>query len=104
MPSSSARQGFAAGPMPQRVLAALLARQRTLTLYALGMLLLMVPTLALMAADERALREVGVWHKPLKFMASTALFALSTAWFMGRLPAGARSSPVSRAVSPADGD
>ena len=53
---------------------------------------------ALMAADERALREVGVWHKPLKFMASTALFALSTAWFMGRLPAGARSSPVSRAL------
>lgn len=98
MPSSSVHPEHAATSMPMGVLAELLARQRTLTVYALGMLLLMVPTLALMAVDERAIREVGVWSKPLKFMASTALFALSTAWFMGLLPARVRSSPVSRGL------
>ena len=30
--------------------------------------------------DERTLREVGVWIKPMKFMAATALFAWTTVW------------------------
>lgn len=30
--------------------------------------------------DTRTLREVGVWVKPLKFMAATALFAWTTVW------------------------
>lgn len=98
MPSFSAPWGLAGAPTPARVIAELMGRQRILTTYALGMLLLMVPTLALMAVDERTIREVGVWSKPLKFMGSTALFALSTAWFMGLLPVCARSSRVSRAL------
>lgn len=30
--------------------------------------------------DARTLREVGIWVKPLKFMAATALFAWTTVW------------------------
>lgn len=30
--------------------------------------------------DVRTLREVGVWIKPMKFMAATALFAWTTVW------------------------
>ena len=30
--------------------------------------------------DERTLREVGIWVKPMKFMAATALFAWTTVW------------------------
>ena len=30
--------------------------------------------------DERTLRDVGVWVKPMKFMAATALFAWTTVW------------------------
>ncbi len=32
------------------------------------------------ADDVRTLREVGVWVKPMKFMAATALFAWTTVW------------------------
>jgi hypothetical protein len=31
-------------------------------------------------ADARIIREVGVWIKPMKFMAATALFAWTTVW------------------------
>ena len=31
-------------------------------------------------SDVRTLREVGIWVKPMKFMAATALFAWSTVW------------------------
>jgi len=31
-------------------------------------------------ADTRTLRDVGVWIKPMKFMAATALFAWTTVW------------------------
>jgi hypothetical protein len=30
--------------------------------------------------DLRTIREVGIWGKPMKFMAATALFAWSTVW------------------------
>ena len=30
--------------------------------------------------DLRTLRDVGVWVKPMKFMAATALFAWTTVW------------------------
>lgn len=70
----------------------LLARHRTLTLYGFGMLLVMLPALVAMGFDDRLIRGVGVWEKPLKFMASTALFSLSAAWFVGLLPVAQRSS------------
>ncbi len=70
----------------------LMARQPTLTRFAWFMLLLAVPTFALLLLDERTLREVAVWAKPLKFMLSTVLFAACTAWFIGLLPAEQRRS------------
>lgn len=70
----------------------LLAREKTLTIYGLAMLLLMVPTLIALGLDDRVIRGVGVWDKPLKFMASTAIFSLSAAWFIGLLPKMQRSS------------
>ena len=30
--------------------------------------------------DARTLREVGIWVKPMKFMAATALFVWTTVW------------------------
>ncbi len=33
-------------------------------------------------ADARTIREVGVWVKPMKFMAATALFAWTTVWLI----------------------
>jgi hypothetical protein len=65
----------------------LLARQSVLTRFAWLMLLLALPTFALLLLDERTLRDVAIWAKPLKFMLSTALFAACTAWFIGLLPA-----------------
>lgn len=73
-------------------------RHNELVTYAGLMVGLMVPTLLLMGIDERTTREVGVWSKPLKFMASTALFALSTAWFMDLLPEPVRVSRANRAM------
>lgn len=37
-------------------------------------------TYLLSLGDARTIREVGVWVKPMKFMAATALFAWSTVW------------------------
>jgi hypothetical protein len=51
---------------PRDLLNELLNRQRVLTLYALLMLAAMIPTLVLAVVDERTLREVGIWAKPLK--------------------------------------
>ena len=77
----------------------LLARQRALTLFACAMLCLAIPTLVLSQIDVRTVREVGVWAKPLKFMASTALFCLTTTWFMGLLPDHLRESRGSRVMA-----
>lgn len=70
----------------------LVSRQPLLARYGLAMLLLMLPALLAFSLDERLIREVPVWIKPLKFMASTALFALTTAWFLPLLPETIRQS------------
>jgi hypothetical protein len=40
--------------------------------------------------DERLVRDVNVWAKPMKFMASTAFLSLTTALFLSLLPERAR--------------
>ena len=50
------------------------------------MALVLLPTLALSWVDLRTLREVGIWAKPMKFMAGTALFALTTVWLSTLVP------------------
>ena len=53
-----------------------------LVIYGLIMFLSLGVTYAYSLIDVRLLREVGVWVKPMKFMASTALFALTTVWVL----------------------
>lgn len=71
---------------------ALVSRQPLLARYGLAMLALMLPTLLALSLDERLIRDVPVWIKPLKFMASTTLFAFTTAWFLPLLPETIRQS------------
>src|SRR6056297_218578 len=61
-------------------------RDRPLTIYALAMLGLLFAASVASLVDARTLRDVNVWVKPIKFMAATAVFSLTIAWFMGLLP------------------
>jgi hypothetical protein len=74
-------------------------RQPLLTGFAWLMLALMVHGLVLLALDDRTWRDVAVWAKPLKFMASTAMFSATTAWFVGLLPEPLRRTRTVRAVA-----
>jgi len=65
-------------------------REPRLVAFALLMLALMLPAAIGLGLDERVLRGVSVWVKPMKFMASMALLALTTAWFAPQLPAAVR--------------
>ena len=79
--------------------AELVVRQPLLTGFACLMLALMVPGLVLLALDDRTWRDVAIWAKPVKFMASTALFSATTAWFVGLLPEPMRRTRTVRAVA-----
>jgi hypothetical protein len=61
-------------------------REPRLVAFAALMLALMVPAAIGLALDERTLRDVNVWVKPMKFMLSVAVTALTTAWFAPLLP------------------
>jgi hypothetical protein len=65
-------------------------REPRLAAFALLMLVLMLPAAIGLGLDERVLRGVNVWVKPMKFMASVALLALTTAWFAALLPDAVR--------------
>lgn len=88
-----ARQSPALLPPPLRAaFTELLTRERWLTLYAAGLLALLLPLGLAWGLDERLLRGANVWIKPIKFTLSIALLALTTAWFIGHLPAARRRS------------
>jgi hypothetical protein len=72
--------------------ASLWQREPRLVAFALLMLALMLPAAIGLGLDERTLRGVNVWVKPMKFMASVALLALTTAWFAPMLPDAVRRS------------
>lgn len=76
-----------------------LTRQRALTVAALLIWAAMLPTLLAWGMDERLVRGVNVWVKPLKFMASIGLFWISTAWFVGLLPDEQRRHPTVRRLA-----
>ena len=46
------------------------------------MLVALALTYAWSLNDDRLIRDVGVWVKPMKFMAATAMFALTTVWVL----------------------
>jgi hypothetical protein len=83
--------GPATGWPPAPTWQPLWAADRRLAAFALVMLALMVPAAIALGLDERTLRGVNVWVKPLKFMASVALFALTTAWLATALPREVRA-------------
>jgi hypothetical protein len=74
-------------------------REPRLAAFGLLMLALMVPAAIALGLDERTLRGVNVWVKPLKFMAATGLLALTTAWFAGHLPAALRRGRAVGAIA-----
>jgi hypothetical protein len=49
---------------------------------SIGMICALTITFLYSFSDERTIREVGIWVKPMKFMAATALFGLSTVWLI----------------------
>jgi hypothetical protein len=77
---------LSSGSGPLGIFSAAFRHNRALTVFGLLMWAVMLPTLLAWGIDDRELRGVSVWAKPLKFMASIGLFALSTAWFIGLLP------------------
>jgi hypothetical protein len=86
-------------PTARGPLAALIAREPTLARYGIAMWLAMIPAALALGLDDRMLREAPIWLKPLKFLASVGLFALTTTWFIGLLPVARRRAwPVRTAV------
>lgn len=75
---------------PRTLWRELLAREPRLAWFGLVMLLAAVPALVALGLDDRTLRGVGMWMKPLKFFVSIGVFALTTAWLVGLLPAAER--------------
>jgi hypothetical protein len=53
---------------------------KILVVFGVSMGLACAITFLVSLNDARTIYGVGVWSKPMKFMASTALFALSTVW------------------------
>ena len=70
-----------------------------LVVFAALMLAAMLPAALALGLDDRLLRGVSVWVKPLKFMLASAVLALTTAWFAHHLQAAARRGRALRALA-----
>lgn len=70
------------------------AREPRLAAFGVALLVALLPALLALWLDERRIGSASVWLKPLKFYASVGLFALTTAWFVGLLPAAQRRGRV----------
>lgn len=71
---------------------------RRLDTFAWILLAAMIPAAIGLLVDDRELRGVSVWVKPMKFMASGALVALTTSWLARHLPASVRDGRSYRAL------
>lgn len=85
-------------PDSSGLLAQFLAREKSLVIYALIMFALAAVFVVASWIDDRQWREVSLWSKPLKFALSTAVFALTTAWWIGLLPADVRHGGATTAL------
>lgn len=81
-----------ASPLPTRLLAEFLDRQRTLALYGIALLIAALPLFILQLVDPRLFDGVSVWVKPVKFLVSIGVFALTAAWFFGYIRPERRSA------------
>ncbi len=99
-PTRPSMVGTPAAPWP--IIAALRSlwqREPRLVAFALILLVLLLPAAIGLGLDERTLRGVNVWVKPMKFMLSVSLLALTTAWFAAHLlPQARRSRSVTALV------
>jgi len=78
-------------------LSELIARHRPLALYGLALLLLALVGAAMQILDPRLLESgVNVWVKPVKFLVSVGVFALTAAWFFGYVRPERRSALLPR--------
>jgi hypothetical protein len=62
--------------------AALSRTSQAVVLYGFLMLVALCVTYLVSLNDPHTLRGVGIWAKPMKFMAATALFAVTTVWLV----------------------
>lgn len=65
---------------------------RALMIFASLLLALLLPMALGLALDERTLRGVSVWAKPMKFALSLAVLAWTTAYFAGHVATARRTS------------
>jgi hypothetical protein len=92
-PTHPSRVGTPAAPSsPVAALSSLWQREPRLFAFALILLAALLPAAIGLGLDERTLRGVNVWVKPMKFMLSVALLALTTTWFAAHLLPQARRS------------
>lgn len=85
--------------VPFAPLAELIERQRPLALYGLALLMLALVGAALQTVDTRVLDSgVNVWVKPVKFLVSVGVFALTAAWFFGYIRPERRGALIPRMV------
>lgn len=73
-------------------------QERLLMRYTAAMGLAWVFAAIMWCVDDRVIRDVNVWVKPMKFMAATALFALTNAAILMRLPQSVRVQTGLRAM------
>lgn len=66
---------------PSSIVRELRSRHPLLAAVGLALAAAMLPALVALWIDDRTLRGVNVWVKPLKFMAASSLFLLTLAWF-----------------------
>lgn len=55
---------------------------KILIIYGVAMALALFVTYGLSTTDERTIRDVGIWVKPMKFMAATAVYSWTTVWLV----------------------
>jgi hypothetical protein len=77
----------------------LLERQKVLAWFAVVMLACAAAAAVVAVVDERLIRGANLWLKPIKFMLSTVLFALTTAWLMGLLTSSQRHTALMQGIA-----
>ena len=80
-------------------MASLSTTQKVLFYYGLSMVIALAITYLLSWFDLRTLRDVGIWAKPMKFMAATAVFCITTVWLTTLVNATVGTSAAFKGVA-----
>jgi hypothetical protein len=83
---------------PTSLLRAVRRRDPVLAGFGLALLAIALVLAIAWVFDARQLHGEGVWAKPIKFLLSVGLFALTSAWFIGDLPEARRGAAPIRAA------